>query len=569
MPKHGMGSGSKKIQGVQPISPLSFGYNMPEMKEEILAAHTINKGMFTDIDAAIIPDSGLALAKNVVIRDDKTSRRAGSIIFTPAAPNGLKILRVIDYVRRNGVTNIIRHTKSTVHYATGGAWTACTGPALTGTDLDIIDSAIISDRYFFVNNGKDVIMEVNVNANTYAALGNAPKYKKITGFFNRVIGANLQGGSPDPSQIGWSGDLNFGEWNTVTDPSAGFVSLVNSTEDVADFITDIYGFDSVLVILRQKSIWMANPQPSATNPFYFYSKIPGLGCTCPYGAAQFPEGIIFPDLRTQSIYTFHIDGTVEDIGIPIRRALMSSITDPDLVFGSYNPIESEYTLCVPNTGTGLTKAWTFNFRTKAWSVNEFPNVSCVIDVNNIVGSKSIDDLTGTINSLSGTIDSLAGVTSALPRRLYGKSDGTLFVETPGQITDPSSVFTYGGDYGADSGLTRVASGIAFETELVSKVYVNPGYNMYISSCNFEVTCKTIGTFLLYYSKDGGKNFNYVTTFVVDINHLLKTVLLQYKKLFNSRRFQWKLYTINVQFDLLSNEIKAYPASGHEINNLNP
>lgn len=545
---------ANKMKGIQTSIP-------PELQEKVLAVHTITKGMYSDIDPATIPEEGLILAKNAVVRSDKISRRPGNAIFSPLAPDSNRVLRVLDFVRGNNLSNLVRHTKNSIYYCVTTLWTQCVGPALHGTDFDPVNSVVVNDRYFSTNNGVDPIVEVSVGNNSYVFLGNAPAYKKVTGFFNRLIGANLGGTIPDPIALGWSGDLNFSEWDFTVDISAGSVRLIDSSEDVSDFITDVFGFDAVLIILRQKSIWMATKQPSASNPFNFFAKIPGLGCTCPNGTAKFPLGIIFPDSRTKSVYTFTIDGNVEDIGQPIRRALMAAITNPNLVYGSYNPTEAEYSLCIPNEITLITQEWRYNFKQKAWTYIEIPVVSSITDVNTITNSKTIADLTGTIAALAGTIFDLSGSVAILPRRIYGRFDGQIVIETDGQVADSSFGTTgYGFDYGDDYGGTLIGIGsIAFPTVLQSRVYKNSGYNLYISSVILEVYCRNIGSFTLSYSRDGGKTYTAVKVFTVTNAMLNKVISLRYKKLITCRRFAWQLTVTDIDFDLYSEEIKNYPA----------
>lgn len=545
---------ANKMKGIQNSIP-------PELQEKILAVHTITKGMYSDIDPAMVPDEGLVLAKNSVVRSDKISRRPGNSVFYPLAPDANRILRLLDFVRNNGDTNLVRHTKNSIYYCTSIVWVQCIGPALGGTDSDLVNSVVIDDRYFATNNGVNPIVEVDVVTNSYTFLGNSPNYKKVTGFFNRVIGANLGGPTPDPYEIGWSGDLDYTEWDPLVNISAGSVRLIDSSEDVSDFISDIFGFDAVLIVLRQKSIWMATKQPSASNPFNFFAKIPGIGCTCPNGTAKFPSGIIFPDIRTKSIYTFTIDGQIQDIGQPIRKALMSAMSNPELVFGSYNPTEAEYSLCIPNEITFITQEWKYNFRQQAWTYNEVPIVSAMTDVNTIVGTRTIADLEGTIADLLGTIADLSSSLTIVPRRLYGRFDGQIAIETDGQVFDSGFSETgYGFDYGFDYGGTAtIDSTQAFSTVLQSKVYKNPGFNLYISALNLEVFCRNTGSFILAFSRDGGITFTDVKTFTITSALINKVFQLKYKKLTTCRRFAWRLTNTDIDFDLYSEEIKNYPA----------
>lgn len=540
MPRH-LISSTQRIPGLSnPIPRQLMVTKLPETNYD--------KGMFPDIDAASTPNGGLRLAVNSVIRYGKTSRRPGTSIFSPSAPDVNRVLLLKDYTRNTDITNIVRHTKNSVYYLTTTTWNPCAGPALIGSDFDPFSAVVIEDQYFFTNNGKNKIQKLDVSANTYANLGNALEYKKITGFYNRIIAANLQGASPNPVSIAWSGDLNFTQWDSTIDPSAGSVNLVDSSVDLSDHITDIFGFDAVLVILRRKSIWVAIKQPSASDPFNIFCKIPGLGCTCTYGAAKYSNGIVFADLRTKSVYTFSIDGQLTDIGMPIRKALFDTVSDPDTVFASYNPTEAEYSLCVPNELSGFTREWRYNFRSGAWSYNDFQLVSCVSDLDNIAGSRSIDELEGTIDGLLKTINDLSEPIAQLPRRVYGRYDGDIVVETNGSISDyTSDPFTYGGTY---------------VSLWYSKAYENLGDNVYIVQLLFKFRCRTVGRITLDLYRDGVHTFS-PTWLDVDSTMLNRVIPFYYKKQIKCDRLQWSIRTGDIDLDLISDAVSicAIPTAG--------
>lgn len=218
-------------------NPLNAPNSRMQDKDKFVEAR-VNQGMITMIDPADIPPGALQVARNAQCRFDKTSRRFGTKLFTPAKPNSEPVLASYFFRKNSGLSYFLRFTPSTLHYVAGAAWTPVTagvGGSLTGGIKDRFNIVTAFDRCFFTNNGVDVIQEFDPGTDTYIALGNAPQVKYLTAFYNRLVGANVVGGvADDPTAIVWSQDagitgVGLEEWDPLVLPNtAGREPLIDS-----------------------------------------------------------------------------------------------------------------------------------------------------------------------------------------------------------------------------------------------------------------------------------------------------------------------------------------------------
>jgi hypothetical protein len=520
--------GSWLGQKIQPRDPR----HKPAELVPIVSAR-INSGMITTIDAEDIQDSALTSALNTRIRFDKTSRRRGTESFGDTPPDAFKILALYNFKDNAGVGTLIRFTKDGL-YSDPASWTAITG-TLTGSDSDRFNIAVAFNKIVFSNSGIDPIQVINLAGPSFTDLGDAPNYKYVTVFANRVVGANnATTGFENPIEVGWSGDGNITVWDSMTDQSAGSGPLIESPGDTADFITGVFGFTNVLIVLRERSLWVATKQPIAEAPFNFYADIPGIGCNCPYSAAVIPGGLVFADHRTQKIYVYSPGQQPTSISTNVELGLFAAISDPLQVFGSYDNRNNEYALAVPLVGSSVVRVWIFNFRTQAWSYDERLNLSCISDIEGAAQELVIDDLVGTIDDLTGTIDGLVGAVSQATSRLYGFSDGTLQIERASANTD---------------------NGINFDVEIISKTFALPITDQYISRMTYKIFARQPTTITLYYSKDGGKTW--VLARVDTINNTYEPSLIEWNKQIKCKYFSWKMVSSTGDWDLIEYELHAY------------
>jgi hypothetical protein len=518
------------------MRPLINPIRLRAEQEVPIVESRVNGGMITAIDPADIENNQFQDVKNFIIRDDKTIRRNGFSIFSPAKPDSEKVLLLTTFKRFNSDVKTIRFTPTTVNILGAGVWTNVTG-TLTGTDNDRFSTAIINDRFFFAN-GVDEVQELNVAGLSFADAGNWDEYKYLTGSFNRLIGANLNtAGLENPVKIGWSGDLNFLETNPAVDFSAGFEFLAESPSDYADFITGLVGVPAMLLIPKERSIWGGIKQPSASNPFLFQTIVPGIGCDCPHSVQKIPNGIAWVDFRTASIYTYLIG---QQLPTPIgrgsiERTLISQITDPDLVFSDYNAATNKYRICIPSELTSTVKVWCFDFRTNTWTYDEMENISTMNSIDYATGGLMFDELVGSFDSLVGAYNDLSNPIISIAR-FVGEVDGDLLTESNGVDTD---------------------NGVAFTSILHSKIFELPSIDTYFASIRIEYVCTKNGSFDIQYRKD---NDDWVTAKTVTANLSTVRKLVTYKKNMKARQFEWRIICTSGLFEFIEYEILAIPGA---------
>lgn len=489
----------------------------------------INGGMVSTFDPENLDLKSAVILKNMLTRFDHASRRNGIRLFTPDKPNANKILGWYLYQKSDGTEKLVRFTKNTIHAASAGAWVALAGGALSGTDSDYWRTTILEDRMFATNNGVDVIQEINIVANTYAALGNAPRYKYIAGFGDRVVGFSLAGGAPISNQLGWSGNRNYAQWDPLVDQSAGSKVLTTSASDTSDFGRGIFSFGPVLVIIREKSIWNATLKPVATDPFNCYQAVPNIGSDSPDSIAKCgSKGVAFLDTRTKSTYLYGLDGSVSIFSGPIKNDLLSSISDPNLVFSCFNQGTNEYSVCVPSSTSTLVREWIFNFDTKTWSYSEYDSISLLTCLDFASGGITIDELIGTIDQLVGTIDSLAPGKSVA--KFFGRIDGELLLEDRNVDLD---------------------NGVAFTSEFRSKDFQLPAFKRYVNRLHITYVPRFLtGNIKVEFSINGGVTWNLWKTVVLTGADLNTYKYLVCKKNIMTKRFTFRITATAGQFELI-------------------
>jgi len=497
---------------------------IPEEETIKIAESRVNGGLVTEIDPADIQNSQFQVMENMRVYADKTIRSPGKVAITPTKPDSVKIMQYMTFDRFAGTSTYIRFTKSSVYKKGVGSWTAITG-TLTGGDYNRIRFTLINDRLFFTN-GVDNIKEVNTGITAFADLGDWGKYKYIWGFANRLLAANSDS---NPILLARSGDLNFGVSNPATDQSAGSDPLVISQEDYSDPITGGFGFATVSLVLREKSLWVISQQPSSTAPFS-YAAIPSpAGCDCPDTAAKRPNGITWYDYRTNNVYSYEIGSRPEPIGTAIRSLLKSSISDKRLLHGSYDFQKGEYVLTVPSTISNQSLLYCYNFETGAWYIEKVNYCMGVYNLNDAAGVMTIGDLVGTIGDLVGTIGSLVFTSTLPPNRFYGLSNGDI-------LQDDITLDTF--------------NAATATSTLVSKVFVIDDADLNVLELHLKVTPTRAGSISLYFSRDAGITFSlYKTlTFTNADNGTRKHYIC--KKNLRVGEYVWKLVSTTGQFGIL-------------------
>lgn len=519
---------------------------MPDIRMEKFAEARVNGGMITTIDPADIPLGALQYILNARVRFDKTSRRPGGALFEPLKPDSNPVLKFASLKTEAGVPYTLRFTPTTVHKIDGtGAWALLTG-TLAGDQYDRFNTAVVFNKLIFSNNGEDYIQVVDPTFTSYDRLGNAPKYRYICGFYNRVIGFALR--DTNEVEIGWSAEagitgVGLEEWDPMVDETAGSTPLVESPADLSDFITGGFSWTNVMLVLREKSVWIGTKQPIPQNPFDFKCVIPGIGCDCPYSAANIGDGLAWFDTRTATAYAYAVGGGLEPIGRNIEKDIARSIVDRELVFSSYDPVPNEYSIFVQDPTASVVTAWTYNRRGKTWAKNEYELLTSVDDIESGYGSKTIDQLVGTMEALIPTYDNLSPSSGVFHTRLSGYFTGEAAIE--------------------DVNVDQDVNSVEYETVLVSKTFTIPEDDIYIAEIRIEYRATIGGSFRIEYSRSGevegaiGDAWIFAKT--INMTTIAKRRIAKFKKMIRCRAFAFRLVSEDGLFDILSYEVHVYKA----------
>ncbi len=521
----------------------------PREKDALIAVKDFNEGLFTDQDPFRVPDNALVQATNVVYARGQPLRRNGLTDYSITKPNSNKILKMFAFYSDDAGITVLRFTPSTVYRAGSAGWTAITPSAIAAFSGSVDDRfwlTVGDNRCFVSNNGIDPIREIVPVSSIYQAVGNAPRYRYITTAFNRLIGANFYnpGGTSVPFQLGWSGDLNYTEWDTTVDPSAGSTELVDSPSDTNDDITGLFSYANLLIVPRIRTMWIGVGQPSATAPFVFYSAVPTVGCDVPYSQQLTNYGLVWLNYQEQAIYLWKpaTGSQNEPISIAhpkVARAIKQDITDPNLVWSSYSSDRRTYSLFIANSGSSTVIEWSFNFDYQVWTKSEFGNdVSSVDDLDFSASTGSIDELTGIIDDLVGTIDELGGLVSA-STRFFGYLNGDLRYQKD-----------YFGATVESANIVSTDAGTSYTTTIGVKGLESPVDYLFQHLVRATLVPRATGTVNLQYSKDDGQNWTTAKSVTFVSGDLNKAYDLQLRKAFRAKRIMWRITTSDCMCSLI-------------------
>lgn len=509
---------------------------LQDVEEKLFASATLSKGMISNIDKADIPNEALTWVQNGRVRFDKTSRRPGRKLYILVKPNSSRIVRLFDLERGSTSRVLLRATTAGVHYSDGVVWTALAGPVLVGSVdipawiVNVLDTIILA-------NGINRLQKIDLNNNTITDLSSkAPIARYVTGAFNRVVAASTGESGRRLVTVAWSGDGNLSEFDPLKDPSAGSSPIIDSPGDVADFITGIFGFDNLLVLVRKHSLWLATKQPSAINPFNFFNAFPGLGSNIPGSIAGVQDGIAFLDLETEDAWHYAPGQSPRRIGGLVRNEIFKSMSDPAKIFSGGYRKGPEYLVGVPQSG-GTVKIWIHNFINESWAFDEVPDATAVLSVGEFSDYTSFDELTGTFDALVGTFDGLS-VTPKETQALYvARSDGDIHVEDALLVQDNLVNYTF---------------------DARSKEFKFPREDITFTKLLIEYEAQIAGSITILYSKDGGQTWVTAKTISTTVGG---SKLIKFTKNIKTRRLMWRLTATDGTFGLLNYEV--YVSAGGE------
>jgi len=494
-------------------------------KEVPLAVAIMNGGMVADIDPADIKDNQASLLKNARVRRDKTSRRFGKSSFLPTKPNSNAVQRLFDF--RIGETTFyrLRFTSAGIYFTDGVTWTQLTG-TFSGkpTDMATVLGTLV------VANGIDRLRKLDLDAETISDLGDiAPFSKYVTGFSERAVGANNGNSDEAAETLSWSGNRNLSEYDALEDISAGNKRLDTSPRTVVDPIKGVFGFSSVMIIPRERSIWLATQNPTASNPFNTFRAVPGIGTDLSGSIAIGKEKIILLDSRTRDVIMYSPGNPIQSIGSPIRDSILDGITDAGAIVSTYLEYEDEYYVAITDAST--VKIWGVNFKTGAWQYDEVPNLTSLDALTLFSAFTSFDGASGTFDAATGAFDDLPDPV-VIPTLIYGYSDGVILQEDSSVQQDNSVNYTF---------------------ELRSKEFKLVDEDAVITSIVIEYQATVSGSIILQYSRDGGTTWKTGKTVVTTTGKVRE---IRLKKQIRTKRLMWRITATDGQFDILGFEVKV-------------
>lgn len=558
---------------VKPIKDFPGAQQEQSPPMQLFAESRLNQGLVTIIDPADIPTGAVQEALNYICRYDKLIVRSGSVQFALngeviSVPDINPVLAIRTFETQDTTAYTLRFTNQSVFVLGNQVWLPITGPALSGQVTDRFSTALIFNTMVFTNNGANPLMAINLISNTYGPIA-APQqvatstnFRYITGFDNRIVGAAIPGSNE--VYIGWSGNgptdnvsipgsiLGYTQFDAAVDQTAGNSPLEDSPSDLSDPIKGLFGFTNVMLVLREKSLWMCTKQPIPTDPFNFFTYLPNIGCNCPYSAQIIDDGVAWLDQRKGTVYYFEPGSGIQPIGRPIENIVFNGLDSLTDIFSAYDPDSGDYSIFVPQAGSSMVKGYTYNFKSQCWTRSEYDNMTCAENVNIQSGELEIIELVGTIINLQGQIKDLVRATSNFYTRAYGNDDGTIVVEDPLAQNDRMTTNSSG-------------DGTPFTATLISKDFKMNVVDATFAKILIEYTDTLGSTGALYYNKKSGAdnlqspNWKLAKTFSTDIL-APDTDLITWNNQIRSRRMAWRLdITGGGGFAVYGYEVHYFPS----------
>lgn len=522
------------------------------------------------LDATVIDQSEFTALDNTESIDGSLQRRFGNSYLLPFRPDINKVLAFEAFQQNDGTIIQLRVTKDAIYRRGVSSWTAITGVTLTGADTDRFSLAA-SNNEFFCANGVEKVMKFDFGANTMAEIASSRAYKYIAAIGTRIVGAyNNTPASYNPIEIGTSGNLNFSDWDPTSDPSAYRGYLYESQDTYTDFITGLAGVGETAVVMRERSIWLGEPQPVAQQPFYFYPKIMNIGCDSPYSFQRVYGGVCFADRRTEMVYYYDPkQGDPTPIAVNVYKEMGLSAYDPETFFSGWDASKLTYILGIPQPATAITHLWKYSFKNQGWTKDIINNASSVSSLPYSAGSFTIDDAAGTIDAATATIDNASPVILGPGAKFTGLDNGHIYMQNDTLGTDvsegPIPISLLSG------AVSTVAGAIAdliehtsttFIAEVITKTFEAKNINLLVEEIQLFIQPLLSGSIILSYSKDNGVTWTAAKVLNYNALDKDKRVILSWTKLVRARQITFKLTSISGAFKLVKITIKN--ASGGEI-----
>jgi hypothetical protein len=278
------------------------------------------------------------------------------------------------------------------------------------------------------------IIKIDLKASTYGEVDGAPYARFVTVFADRVVAAGIAPDSLGSTKIQWSANALPEEWDALENEGAGEENLISSPSDTGDDITGLHALTQEMLILRERSIWVATRQPIVFAPFRFQPISVNHGCDLPYSAVKVENGVIWADYRSKGVWLFQPGSQPQRISDQIDDQLFVDLENLKWAEGSYDPFNREYHLGLATApGEQLTKIWVLNLKTGAWAYDDTPIIQTIGQTVQLDDLIMIDELLGTIDAQnpapSGVINDWEG-SEVLPTGiLKGTNTGEVLIQS--------------------------------------------------------------------------------------------------------------------------------------------
>lgn len=386
------------------------GFTFENIPDGVMEIKDLTPGVLTRVIRANRPPGSALEITNGRIRDNWVGRR-GAYTNYIAKPDSNLVMKFVTFHGEANKNWLLRVANGSTH-----ATTTTTGwTALTGSDYSSFvrtTSAQMLGLLFLANTSKKIV-KVDFPDLSFEEVSEAPVCKFVTTFADRLVAAYIHSPSDGllPFGLQWSENADPLDWDGA---GSGIENLVQSPSDTGDEITGIFGFGSVMIVLRERTIWHATRQPFQTSPMRFTPIITNQGCDMPYTAVRTTDeqgkltGIIFADSQTDGIFMYTPGSRPQRL---TERGLFSSLVDPQRAEGAFDPLNQEYHCGVPTDSSNLDRLGEYIIVSQNGGLvkDDSPTATTLAVVSDVGAPTLIDDLTGNIDDLSGTINDLGGV----------------------------------------------------------------------------------------------------------------------------------------------------------------
>ena len=425
------------IGQITPVDRRWRGVGFEGIPTKEIVVQSMTDGQWTSKSRDKLPVGSAKIARNARSRDYWIGRRPGTNTII-AKPDSNPVYKVITLHVAGDRKYIVRITASAIHASRAlNGWQVLTGSGLTGTSR-ITSTQFFDDLYIATAHAK--IIKVNVLSSTFAEIEDAPKARFITSFADRIFAANILPETLGATRIQWTANALPEVWDPLENEGAGEENLVSSPSDTGDDITGLQALAQEMLILRERSIWIATRQPIVFAPVRFTPVSVNHGCDLPYSVTKVENGVVWADFRTRGVWLFQPGALPQRISGPIDDDLFTDLANLRWAEGAYDPFNREYHLGLAlAAGRDITKTWVFSFDTRAWTYDDSPTVRTIGQNVGLDTLTMIDDLTGFIDGLNpspdGVIDDWAGSETLRTGIFKGTSTGEVIIQSYDHAND--------------------------------------------------------------------------------------------------------------------------------------